>query len=159
MSLPTDNICLLPLTLWKHLIFSHLDLHDLINLKRSCKTFSKYEDLNFYITIKTKKVFRKIKKKHWNKLKKFNKNPIDFLDKHRNKIIIITQKRFKVKMGCFSNKNLMLNKLKTLNPQIVKWFYNKKDMLLIINEFKRKLYIKGVDEDEVKFILNDNNKN
>lgn len=127
-----SNACLhLSLQEWYNLIFSRLSLVELIQLKRTCKSFATYKKLKELITLKQNSAFHGFQQRHWNRISVSTKGlpldedanlsfenrliNIDFFEKHKGQYIFIryypclTIKEGKFMIGVFSSKALLLN--------------------------------------------------
>lgn len=58
----------MPLSIWKLLIFPHLDAVELVMIQRVCKTFAGYPDLKRWIKARCQAAFGKLHKRHWNQV-------------------------------------------------------------------------------------------
>lgn len=98
-----NNVCGMALSQWKLLLFPYLELVELIQLQRSCKTFAGYPDLRKLIQIKRLAAFKGIRKESWNKFAKTNKMWTDLIplfEKHKGKFILAEMYR-----GCIKRTN------------------------------------------------------
>lgn len=64
----TGQVCRLTVREWQQFIWPHLELDDLVFLRRTCSTFAKSKELREMVTKKTENAFGHWPKKHWNKI-------------------------------------------------------------------------------------------
>lgn len=67
-------------TEWCNLVFPHVSLKDLINVKRTCTTFRKCVRLNQMIKEEEEKRFGKFKKRYWNRLVRLREGEMNVED-------------------------------------------------------------------------------
>lgn len=67
-------------TEWCNLVFPHVSLKDLINVKRTCTTFRKCARLNCMIKEGEEKRFGKIEKRYWNRLVRLREGEMNIDD-------------------------------------------------------------------------------
>lgn len=68
---PLDQVCGMPLSLWKMLIFPRLDAADLALLIQTCRAFAGYADMKRWISERCKAAFGTLHKRHWNRIGKY----------------------------------------------------------------------------------------
>ena len=114
-----------PLQVWYDLILIRLDLESLINMKRTCKRFSKYNRLNHLIEIKEKELFGDFNRKCWNKLHKTKDISLTISDEFAKHILITRRKRligYSYYLGIYSSFEKLDKDFKSL-PRIHKFFH------------------------------------